>query len=323
MIDYYKDIILESNLSLKRNIEGYNFPISLSEEDSLEIIEKFRQIYKDELVLLDEIDENTLNKLINSGALSEDCKNKQTVIGIVFKDDYIIVINDTDHISISVSNFGMDLLEAYDYLSSVEKFLDKKFDFAFSAKYGYLTSFARNTGDGLELKLKMFLFGMVDNTQSYLGLKSRLFHDGIYFTRFLPEYYKRYNKDIYLLKNYGNYRKDIRAQLEKIEDVVDTIVRNERRFRTDYISLNGLSVDDIKDKMKISKENLKSQNLKSLTDMLEVLYDLKKYEILGFNTGMGDAEIDNLIFNLTKNKYKGNRDNDRYEFFNSYIKEQR
>ncbi|MDY3006337.1 ATP--guanido phosphotransferase [Anaerococcus sp. AGMB00486] len=322
MIDYYKDIILESNLSLKRNIEGYNFPISLSEEDSLLIIEKFKEIYEDELILLEEVDENTLNKLINSGVLSEDCKNKQAIIGLVFKDDYIIVINDTDHISINASNFGLDLKSSFDILSSVEKFLDKKFDFAFSAKYGYLTSFARNTGNGIELKLKMFLFALIDNSQSYLALKSNLAHDGIYFTRFLPYYFKKYNKDIYLLKNYGNYRKDIKSQLEKIEEIVDTLVRNERRFRRDYLIINGLVDDDIKDRVKILKENLKSENLKSLTDMLEVLYDLKKYNILGFNTGLSDVEIDYLIFNLTKNKYKGNRDSERYEFLNSYIKEQ-
>lgn len=322
MIDYYKDIILESNLSLRRNIEGYNFPISLSEEDSLLILEKFKEIYEDELIFLDEVDENTLNKLINAGVLSEDCKNKQAVIGLVLKDDYILVINDIDHISINAVNFGLDLKESYEILEGVEKFLDKKFDFAFSPKYGYLTSFARNTGDGIELKLKMFLFGLIDNSQSYLALKSTLAHDGIYFTRFLPDYFKKYNKDIYLLKNYGNYRKDIKAQLERIEELVDTVVRNERRFRRDYLSLNGLVDDDIKDRVKILKENLRSENLKSLTDMLEVLYDLKKYNILGFNTSFSDMELDYLIFNLTKNKYKGNRDSERYEFLNSYVKEQ-
>ncbi|MDU6065002.1 MAG: ATP--guanido phosphotransferase, partial [Anaerococcus sp.] len=114
MIDYYKDIVLENNLSLKRNIEGYNFPISLSEKDSLEIIEKFREIYGDELILLDEIDENTLNKLINAGKISPDSKNKEAVIGLVFKDDYILVINDSDHISINISTFDGDLKFAYE-----------------------------------------------------------------------------------------------------------------------------------------------------------------------------------------------------------------
>lgn len=319
MIDYYKDIILENNLSLKRNIEGYNFPISLSEKDSLEIIEKFRGIYGDELILLDEIDENTLNKLINAGIITEDSKNKEAVIGFVFEDDYILVINDKDHISINISNFGEEIKLAYERAMEIEEDLDKKFDFSFSPQYGYLTSFGRDCGNGIEIRFKLFLFGLLDNTQAYLTLKSSLAHDGIYLTRYVPEYFKSYDDDIYILKNFGNYRKKIDEYLENFENILDTIVRNERRFRRDFQSLNGLNDEDIKDSIKILEDNLESKNLKTLTSMVNCLYDLKKYNILGFKTKLSNQEIEYLIFNITKDKYKGNRDSERYEFFNSYM----
>lgn len=319
MIDYYKDIILENNLSLKRNIDGYNFPISLSEKDSLEIIEKFREIYGDELILLDEIDENTLNKLINAGIITEDSKNKEAVIGLVFEDDYILVINDKDHISINISNFGEEIKLAYERAMEIEEDLDKKFDFSFSPQYGYLTSFGRDCGNGIEIRFKLFLFGLLDNTQAYLTLKSSLAHDGIYLTRFVPEYFKSYDDDIYILKNFGNYREKIDEYLENLEDNLDIIIRNERRFRRDFQSLNGLNDEDIKDSIKILEDNLESKNLKTMTAMINCLYDLKKYNILGFKTKLSNQEIDYLIFNITKDKYKGNRDNERYEFLNSYM----
>ena len=319
MIDYYKDIILENNLSLKRNIEGYNFPISLSEKDSLEIIEKFRGIYGDELILLDEIDENTLNKLINAGIITEDSKNKEAVIGLVFEEDYILVINDKDHISINISNFGEEIKLAYERAIEIEEDLDKKFDFSFSPQYGYLTSFGRDCGNGIEIRFKLFLFGLLDNTQAYLTLKSSLAHDGIYITRFVPEYFKSYDDDIYILKNFGNYREKIDEYLENFENILDTIVRNERRFRRDFQSLNGLNDEDIKDSIKILEDNLESKNLKTMTAMVNCLYDLKKYNILGFKTKLSNQEIEYLIFNITKDKYKGNRDSERYEFLNSYM----
>lgn len=319
MIDYYKDIILENNLSLKRNIEGYNFPISLSEKDSLEIIEKFSGIYGDELILLDEIDENTLNKLINAGIITEDSKNKEAVIGFVFKDDYILVINDKDHISINISNFGEEIKLAYERAMEIEEYLDKKFDFSFSPQYGYLTSFGRDCGNGIEIRFKLFLFGLLDNTQAYLTLKSSLAHDGIYLTRFVPEYFKSYDDDIYILKNFGNYREKMDEYLENFENILDTIVRNERRFRRDFQSLNGLNDEDIKDSIKILEDNLENKNLKTMTAMINCLYDLKKYNILGFKTKLSNQEIEYLIFNITKDKYKGNRDNERYEFLNSYM----
>ncbi|MFR6220942.1 MAG: ATP--guanido phosphotransferase, partial [Anaerococcus sp.] len=307
------------NLSLKRNIEGYNFPISLSEKDSLEIIEKFSGIYGDELILLDEIDENTLNKLINAGIITEDSKNKEAVIGFVFKDDYILVINDKDHISINISNFGEEIKLAYERAMEIEEYLDKKFDFSFSPQYGYLTSFGRDCGNGIEIRFKLFLFGLLDNTQAYLTLKSSLAHDGIYLTRFVPEYFKSYDDDIYILKNFGNYREKIDEYLVNFENILDTIVRNERRFRRDFQSLNGLNDEDIKDSIKILEDNLESKNLKTMTAMINCLYDLKKYNILGFKTKLSNQEIEYLIFNITKDKYKGNRDNERYEFLNSYM----
>ena len=215
----------------------------MNEEDSLEIIERFREIYGDDLILIDELDEITLNKLINAGIISSDSKNKEAVIGLIFSNDHVIVINDSDHISINITNFGEEIKLAYDRAMEIEENLDKKFDFAFSPQYGYLTSFGRNSGNGIEIRLKMFLFGLLDNTQAYLTLKSSLAHDGIYITRFVPEYFKSYDDDIYM----------------------------------------------------------------------------KKYNVLGFSTKLSNQEIDYLIFNITKNKFKGNRDEERYEFFNSYM----
>ena len=80
-----------------------------------------------------------------------------------------------------------------------------------------------------------------------------------------------------------------------------------------------LNDEDIKDSIKILETNLFSKNLKTLTSMINCLYDLKKYNLLGFSTKLSNQEIDYLIFNITKNKFKGNRDEERYEFFNSYM----
>ncbi|MDD7306681.1 MAG: ATP--guanido phosphotransferase [Peptoniphilaceae bacterium] len=319
MIEYSKDIILNTNLSIKRNIEAYDFPTSMTREKSLEVISAFKDIYKDELVLLEDIDEISLNEYINDGLLSEDCLEKDLQIGLVLKDDYIITINDMDHIGINVRNFNMDLLSAYKKARHVEEFLDYKFDFAFSPEYGYLTSQARNAGLGLDITYKVFLFGLVDSAQTYYALKTSLANEGMYFTKFLPKYYNKYATDLYLIKNFGNYRENVEEYLADIEKAVDTLVRNERRFRRDYQVLNRISRDDIIDEINIIETNLEKGNLKSLENITKALYGLKKYKALGFKTKLDNDQIDYLIFNTTKNKYKGDRDKERYEFLNSYM----
>ena len=320
-MDYSKNIILESNLSIRRNIEGYDFPATMTLEASEKIIEIFRDIYGDKLVLLEDLDENTKNELINSFVLSEEADKKLAQIGLVIEDDYILTINDRDHMAINVRNFDLDCKKAYRKALDVEEKLDEILDFSFSSDLGYRTQDARNTGSGLEIFVKTFLFAMVDDEKAYYGLKQSLLREGIYLTRFTPKYNNAYSDDVYLIKNIGNYRKDIDSYVDKFDHNLDILLRNERRFRRDYMHINKVKREEIEDRINISLTNLKEGLVKTLDLMIENLYILKKYRILGFDTDFTDEEIDYLIFNLTKNKYKGNRDEDRYLFLREYIKE--
>ena len=320
-MDYSKNIILESNLSIRRNIEGYDFPATMTLEASEKIIEIFRDIYADKLVLLEDLDENTKNELINSFVLSEEADKKLAQIGLVIEDDYILTINDRDHLAINVRNFDLDCKKAYRKALDVEEKLDEILDFSFSSDLGYYTQDARNTGSGLEIFVKTFLFAMVDDEKAYYGLKQSLLREGMYLTRFTPKYNNAYSDDVYLIKNIGNYRKDIESYVDKFDHNLDILLRNERRFRRDYMHINKVKSEEIEDRINISLTNLKEGLVKTLDLMIENLYILKKYRILGFDTDFKDEEIDYLIFNLTKNKYKGNRDEDRYLFLREYIKE--
>ena len=320
-MDYSKNIILESNLSIRRNIDGYDFPATMTLEASEKIIEIFRDIYGDKLVLLEDLDENTKNELINSFVLSEEADKKLAQIGLVIEDDYILTINDRDHLAINVRNFDLDTKKAYRKAMDIEESLDKILDFSFSPEFGYYTQDARNTGSGLEIFVKTFLFAMVDDEKAYYGLKQSLLREGMYLTRFTPKYNSAYSDDVYLIKNIGNYRKDIDSYVDKFDHSLDILLRNERRFRRDYMHINKVKSEEIEDRINISLTNLKEGLVKTLDLMIENLYILKKYRILGFDTDFTDEEIDYLIFNLTKNKYKGNRDEDRYLFLREYIKE--
>ncbi len=320
-MDYSKNIILESNLSIRRNIEGYDFPATMTLEASEKIIEIFRNIYADNLVLLEDLDENTKNELINSFVLSEEADKKLAQIGLVIEDDCILTINDRDHLAINVRNFDLDCKKAYRKALDVEEKLDEILDFSFSSDLGYYTQDARNTGSGLEIFVKTFLFAMVDDEKAYYGLKQSLLREGMYLTRFTPKYNSAYSDDVYLIKNIGNYRKDIDLYVDKFDHNLDILLRNERRFRRDYMHINKVKSEEIEDRINISLTNLKEGLIKTLDLMIENLYILKKYRILGFDTDFTDEEIDYLIFNLTKNKYKGNRDEDRYLFLREYIKE--
>lgn len=320
-MDFTKDIILSSNLSIRRNVKGYDFPTSMTYDESLVIMDIFRNIFEDRLVLLSDLDDGTIDRLIDEMVLSPDAKNKLSQVGLVFEGDTTLVINDRDHLSINISNFNLDLASAYKKAVEIEKVIDKHVDFAFSQEYGYLTSAGRNTGHGLELWIKIFLFGLIDNPKTYQGFEQAMIYAGIYPRKFIPQGLKSYADDIYLLKNYGNYREDPAAYLRKIENDLEVLVKNERRFRRDYKILNNIDDKEIEEEIDLIEKSLGAGLVKSLDKMMKAIYALKKYQILGYDVALSDESLDYLIKKLNSHVYGENFSKERYEFLMNYMGE--
>lgn len=313
-MDYAKDIIISSNLSLRRNIKGYDFPTSMTYDESLVIMDMVRNVFGDRLVKLSDLDDELIDRLISKMVLSPDVKRKLPQVGLIFEGDTTLVINDRDHISINISDFDLDLRGAYKRAVEIEKILDGRFDFAFSSEYGYLTSGARNAGSGLEIWIKMFLFGLIDNPKTYAGFEQAMIYEGIFPQKYVPQGLKSYADDLYLLKNYGNYRKDSEGYLKKIEKDLETLVKNERRFRRDYKILNNIDDREVEEDIDLTEKSLETGLIKSLEKMMEAIYKLKKYQILGYKVKLSEEELNDLIKNLHSNKYKENFDTARFEF---------
>ena len=314
MRDFAKDILISTNLSLRRNIKGYDFPTTMTYDESLVIMDMVRNVFGDRLVLLTDLDDETIDKLISEMVLSPDVTSKLAQVGLIFEGDTTLVINDRDHISINISNFDLDLTGAYKKAVEIEKVLDSHFDFAFSSEYGYLTSGARNAGTGLEIWIKLFLFGLIDNPKTYAGFEQAMVYAGLYPQKFVPQGLKSYADDLYLLKNYGNYREKPETYLKKIEKDLETLVKNERRFRRDYRILNNIDDREVEEEIDLIEKSLKTGLVKSLDKMMKSLYRLKKYQLLGFNIKLSEDELNKMIKNLSSHKYKENFDAGRYEY---------
>lgn len=320
-MEFTKDIILSSNLSLRRNVKGYDFPTTMTYDESLVIMDIFKNIFDDRLVLLTDLDDSTIDGLIDEMVLTSDARSKLSQIGLVFEGDTTLVINDRDHLSINISDFNLDISSAYKRAVEIEKVIDSHVDFAFSQEYGYLTSAGRNTGTGLELWIKIFLFGLIDNPKTYQGFEQAMIYAGIYPRKFIPQGLKSYADDIYLLKNYGNYRQDPLTYLKKIEKDLEVLVKNERRFRRDFKILNNIDDKEIEEEIEIIEKSLETGLIKRLDKMMKALYALKKYKILGYEIFLSEDKLDYLIEKLNSHIYGDNFSNERFEFLMKYMGE--
>ena len=87
MIDYAKDVLISTSLSLRRNIKGYDFPTTMTYDESLVVMDMVKNIFGDRLVLLSDLDDGTIDKLISEMVLSPDATGKLAQVGVVFEGD--------------------------------------------------------------------------------------------------------------------------------------------------------------------------------------------------------------------------------------------
>lgn len=319
LIRYSNDIILNSNFTIRRNIEGYKFPHAMDLEEKNEVNDIIKEIYGDDFFMISDLTDEVKENLVENFVIPRDFDDENAAV--VIKDGYVIAVNVEDHLAINVFDFGLDLEGAFDRAYEVENFLDSKLDFAFDLKLGYLSSDAGITGDGIDLKYKMFLFGLLKEIENYVSIKATLQYNKLTLDKYLPYEENDYADDIYIIINNGNYFNDTRKRIYKVEDIIDTIISGEKKFRRDYNLLYSESGDDIRENISIIYSNLENSKLESVTQMADSLYKLKKYNLLGYDTKLNKEQIDYLLFNLQKSKYKLQRDPKRYEFLRNYMEE--
>lgn len=155
------DIILSSRVRLARNIDGY--PFFLNDEratlltkavsDRLKKIDRFR------LYRMSDFGETESLAMMERHLISPDLiKNKKFGAAVVSEDESVsIMINEEDHVREQCILSGFNLEAAYKKISLLDSSLSGELKFAFSPKYGYLTSCLTNLGTGMRASVMMFL----------------------------------------------------------------------------------------------------------------------------------------------------------------------
>ncbi|MCI9404002.1 MAG: protein arginine kinase [Clostridia bacterium] len=155
--------IVSTRIRLARNIDGLPFPHKLGEIPSRKIAESVGASLRgvDKFVRYDIADVPALDGTIlqEKHLISPDLL-KDSPFGSVFisaDENVSVMVNEEDHIREQVILSGFSLDQAYDRVNRIDDILAKNLKFAYSPKYGYLTSCATNLGTGMRASVMMFL----------------------------------------------------------------------------------------------------------------------------------------------------------------------
>ena len=160
------DIVISSRIRLARNLAGYKFLSRCSNSEKSEILDKLRDVMMsldlgDKVFYVSVDKAPTLNKhfLVERHLISRHHAFGKGPRGVVIaeREFFTAMINEEDHLRIQVLKAGCQLSDCARQINRIDDMIEKKVDFAFSPRYGYLTACPTNVGTGIRVSVMLHL----------------------------------------------------------------------------------------------------------------------------------------------------------------------
>ncbi|MFW5737051.1 MAG: protein arginine kinase [Halanaerobium sp.] len=281
-----KDVILSSRIRLARNLKRYNFPNKSNFEEKKELI----NFLQSKLDFLSEagFDFYTMDKLgdIERSVLHEEHlissgHNQSSEIKALFLNSnkhLSIMVNEEDHLRIQILKAGLEFDEIWGDIDRLDNQLDQQLEYAFSDKWGYLTSCPTNVGTALRASVMchlpaLVLSGRIDNILGAVG-QFGLTVRGIAGEGSSSE------AELFQISNQITLGFSEKEIIDKLDSVIQQIIAEERKSR-EYLLRNNYT-------------KIKDNVLRSL-GVLKYAYQLKEDEALKYLSRVKFGQDTNLI----------------------------
>lgn len=246
------DIVLSSRIRLARNFKDYYFPTIYSPEQAKKIITEVTEIFnlirndhsQIDLLKMDELQPLQKRVLVEKHLISPNLADESSHGAVILTDDedVSIMINEEDHIRIQCLFPGLQLKDALEKANRIDDLIEEHIHYAFSEKFGYLTSCPTNVGTGLRASVMVHLPGLILTQQmnriipaiNQLGLVVRgIYGEG---SEALGNIFQISNQ-----MTLGKTEEDIVADLTS---VVHQIIAQERSAREALIKTSNIQLED-------------------------------------------------------------------------------
>jgi protein arginine kinase len=160
------DIVISSRIRLARNVAGFPF---LPKADSVQRREIHRLLREgidhahvaDDLTFIDleGVDEIDRQVLVERHLISRQLAEGEGSRAVAFgKEETVsLMINEEDHLRMQVLRSGLQMDECWAVISRIDNAIEHHIDFAFHARFGYLTACPTNVGTGIRVSAMLHL----------------------------------------------------------------------------------------------------------------------------------------------------------------------
>lgn len=296
------DVVIASKMTLVRNLSHFNFYIK--EEHEIQKLEKliqeklFQLGYGLKFIKLSEIDELTLQELLEKGLITEKVIQNKSEKSILLNEEenICIVVNDENHLQLQVFASGFELDAITNLCIEIDEKIQTLFNISQNSKYGYLTACPTNVGTGAKISTFLHLVGLnkTNNIQKIIKFARQ----------FGVEMIKVQNPDIYRITNEKTLGITETEILKILKIVTEKIIEYERNARRILIDNKIDFEDTIFRSYGILTNCLKI----SQTEAEKLLSNVKLGVDLGVITGLTDCKVKKIylyIKSASLSKYLG------------------
>ncbi len=160
--------VISTRIRLARNISGIPFPRKMNAKHGDFVASRVSQAFNSnayKTYSVKDFEETESAALVERHLISKELITTCPYGGVVLSNDETIsvMLNEEDHIREQVILDGYRLDDAYRVADTLDDRIGEVVNFAYSAKYGYLTACPTNLGTGMRASVMMFLPALVMN----------------------------------------------------------------------------------------------------------------------------------------------------------------
>ncbi|MDO8302436.1 MAG: protein arginine kinase [Sedimentisphaerales bacterium] len=160
------DIVISSRVRLARNVAGFEFLSTCSTAHKTQILDTLKEAFMSlefggELfyVGIDGVSPLERDFLVERHLISRYLAHTKGPRGVVMdtKESFTAMINEEDHLRMQVFKSGLQLEACWQQINLIDDMIEKKVEYAFTPKYGYLTACPTNLGTGIRVSVMLHL----------------------------------------------------------------------------------------------------------------------------------------------------------------------
>jgi len=304
------DTVISSRIRLARNLAGHKFLSRCSTAEKSDILKKLKDVLMslelgDEIFYISIDKAPALNKhfLVERHLISRHHAFGKGPRGVVIakREFFTAMINEEDHLRIQVLKGGLRLSQCAEQINRIDDTIEKKVDYAFSPRFGYLTACPTNLGTGIRVSVMLHLpalkiAGQIEkvlNAARDMNLAVRgLFGEG---TEAAGDFYQLSNQ-----VTLGISETDIISQFEKT--IIPEIVEYENAARNQLLAKK---IDVLDDKISRAMALLQNAHLISSQEALFLLSHLRLGINMHEHMGASTPAIERLCTSIAAGGDKG------------------